>query len=116
MAKHDLPTVRRGDTYNGSQFTLTVNSSPLDLTGASIKMDMRLTEDGVSEKRFETGGKGITIATPPTAGIFSIDQQIIDTVDFGNFFYDIEITLQNGEVKTYVWGIWPIAEDITHDN
>ena len=114
MAKHDLPTVRRGDTYNGSQFTLLLNGSPVDLTGATIAMDMRLTPDGASEKRFETGGKGITIANPPTNGIFSIDEQIIDVADFGNFYYDIEIALNTGEVKTWIWGIWPIAEDITH--
>jgi len=32
-------SVIKGDTYNGVQFTVEVNGSPKDLTGAVIKME-----------------------------------------------------------------------------
>jgi len=113
MAKYDLPKIRKGDTFDGVQFTININETPADLTGASIKMDLRLTALGDVVKRF-TSSDGITISATPTDGTFVLDQQII-SIDAATYMYDIEITFQSGEVKTYIWGNWVIVQDVTYD-
>jgi hypothetical protein len=109
--EYNFPDHIKGDTFNGVQFEVLVNTIALNLTGASIKMQMRYTPTSVSVKEFNTTS-GITI-TDATAGKFKINKQIID-IAFKKYFYDIEITLQTGEVYTYIKGTWNILADITH--
>lgn len=114
MVSYNFPNHKKGDTFNGIQFTINVNGSPLNLTGASIAMDLRLTPTGASVERFSTAvGEGITISTPKTAGIFTLDTQIID-IAAGDYYYDIQITLANSTIKTYIGGRWIIEQDITY--
>ncbi len=115
MAKYDPPRVRTGDTFNGILFTILVNNVALDLSGdCSIRMDLRaLPTSTTYVKRFSTTpGIGITILD--VAGIFSLDQWDVDVIA-GTYYFDIEITLDTGEIKTYIWGNWIIDQDITHD-
>lgn len=114
MAKYDIPRVRKGDTWDGILFTITVNAVALNLTDASIRMDLRLSPTGIMIKRFSTLITGITILTPNTDGKFTLDQWDVD-VDAGNYYYDIEITLANPtEIKTWIWGNWVVAQDVTY--
>ena len=112
MEHYNLPSHVKGDTFNGILFTVTVNTVALDLTNAHIKMDLRLTPLGVVAKTFSDGA-GITISNSPTDGKFTIDAQIID-IAAANYYYDIEITLGNGLVKTYISGRWNILQDVTY--
>jgi hypothetical protein len=110
---YNFPDHIKGDTYDGTQFTITVNSVALDLTGASIKMALKLEKDqATADLELTTTDGGITISNPPTSGIFSVAKQIID-VAVGKYFYDIQITLQDETVKTYISGRWKITQDIT---
>jgi len=92
------------------------NNVALDLTGAVVEMDIRLTKTSTtSAKRFTSvGDAGITIVAPATDGKFILNRQIID-VDAAKYYYDLEITLADGTVKTYIYGFWPILQDITYD-
>jgi len=116
MALYNFKNHKKGDTFDGVEFTITVNGNSLILTEATIKMDMRETPLGVVVKSFSTPTSGITISSPTTAGKFIIDQQIIDIPAF-KYYYDIEISLATNpvEIKTYVWGRWEIVQDITYD-
>lgn len=114
MATYTIPTTKRGDTFDGVLFEITVNGTKLDLTGATIKMDMRLNSTGILAKEF-TSGAGITISSPLTDGKFTLDEQVID-IDAGTYVYDIEITWVGPPVvvKTYISGTWLITQDVTH--
>lgn len=114
IMEYDFPEHRRGDTFVGIRFTLEVNGAPLDLTGATITMDLRKQGKTVRSLRISTKESigGITIITPEE-GIFEIDPQIID-VPAGVYDYDIEFELANEDVKTYIYGIWPIIQDVTN--
>lgn len=101
---------KRGDTYNGAEFTITVNSSPLDLTGASFLCQFKSTPLSAPVLTF-TLGAGISLVTP-AAGVFKFDSQIIN-LPAGSYVYDVQITLANGTVKTYISGTMTIIEDVS---
>jgi hypothetical protein len=115
--RYDFQPVTRGDTFNGTNFTILVNDVALDLTDALIEMDLKLTPDATtSAKTFTSDNNGgITIDADPTTGKFTVDAGIMDeTIAVGNYYYDIEITLSNNVVKTYVGGRWNILQDVTN--
>jgi hypothetical protein len=112
MGHFNFPDHVKGDTFDGVLFTVKVNTVALDLTSAHIDMDLRLEPLGIVAKTFSEGA-GITI-TDASNGKFRIDSQIID-ISAGLYYYDIEITLSNGVVKTYVGGRWKILQDVTYD-
>ena len=114
MALYNFPYYRKGDTFSGAEFTVTVNGTPLVLTGATIRMDMRETPLGTLVKSFSSPSSGITISTPTTAGKFVLDKQVIDIPAF-KYFYDIQILLETGEIHTYIWGFFEIKQDVTYD-
>ena len=112
MEYYNFPSIKRGDTFDGILFTVKVNGLVLDLTSADINMDLRITPLGEIIKHFGLG-TGFTLATNPATGVFSFDEWTA-TVDAANYYYDIEITLGNGEIHTYIGGRWNIAQDITY--
>ena len=110
---YNFPDHIKGDTYDGTQFTIQVNGSALDLTGASIKMSMKLDKtQTTADLELTTDNGGIVISNPPTSGVFIVGNQIINP-EVGNYYYDIQITLSDLRVKTYISGRWKIKQDIT---
>lgn len=110
IVKRNLPDHVRGDTFEGARYTLEVNGAASDLTGASIRMQLKKDKSSATSKEFSTGA-GITI-TDALNGVFEIDKQII-SVDANAYVYDIEITYPDETVKTYVEGKWKILQDVT---
>jgi hypothetical protein len=109
---YNFPDHVKGDTFNGITFTVTLNSIALPLTGATIKMQLRkLITDPVALELSTINNK-IQITNAP-GGVFAIMPQIID-IATQNYIYDIEITLQDGTIKTYISGKWKIISDVTH--
>lgn len=107
---YNFPDHIKGDTIEMIEFTVTVNSSPLNLENATIIMDLR-SESGKLLKRFETGD-GLTITD--NDGVFEFDEQIIDVMA-GDHKHDIEFQLDDGRIKTYIKGNWTITQDQTRD-
>lgn len=110
--QYKIPDHLRGDTFDGTVFTVTVNGIPLDLTGASIKMslvtDLKTFEPVLT---LSTPSSGMSIVSA-TAGKFQINKQVISLAP-NNYYFDIQITLADGTVKTYIKGTWKILQDIT---
>ena len=109
---YNFPNHIKGDTYGGTSFTITVNTIPLDLTGASIKMSLKSNKStSKSDLDLTTANNRIKIVTA-ASGIFQVPSQVID-LPAGLYYYDIQITLANKSVKTYIEGQWKILQDIT---
>jgi len=102
----------RNDTIPAITITIKdkVTLVPIDLTGASIKMQWR-TKDNRLLKTFQTSDNTITISSPPSNGVFVIPQFICD-VESGLHDYDIQITI-GALVETYLYGNVTVREDIT---
>ena len=111
--KYNLPDSYKGDTFESIQFTITVNSVALDLTGATIACKFRKdSKQGVLTKSI-TSSSGITISAPATGGIFVIDAFDLDWAA-GVYYYDIEITDAASVITTYVYGTITIKQDVTY--
>ena len=111
---YNFPAHIKGDTMEAVTFTITVNGVALDLTGASAKMDVRTKDKGNKLKRYTTtANDGLTIVAPATDGKLRFDKKIVDLVA-GVHKHDIEITLFDGSVKTYISGDFPITQDVSY--
>ena len=105
-------STKRGDTFEEVPFQINVNAVPLNLAGAVIRMQLRT--DYVGDVYLEltsVDSSGITI-TNAANGAFKINKTIIELESF-SYKYDIQITLSNGEVKTWIEGIFNVLNDVT---
>jgi hypothetical protein len=103
----------KGDTFDEVAFSIKINNVDLDLTGATIKMQLKRPADLTVTilSLTSVASAGITI-TNPSGGLFKINEQIID-IEVFNYAYDIQLTLASGVVKTYVSGTFNITKEIT---
>ena len=106
-------THTKGDTFSEVAFEVKKNGTAINLTGATIKMQLRKNYSDVSPALALTSvsSAGIT-STGASAGQFKINTQIID-IEVFNYVYDIQFTLASGEVRTYVKGGFNVTPEVT---
>jgi hypothetical protein len=110
---YNFPDHIKGDTFDGVLFEVLENDLPVDLTGATINMDLRQTAaSDTSLKRFSTTTNEIEI-TDPLLGKFQFKEQIVNVAAY-SYYYDIEINYASGRTKTWIAGKWKIKQDVTH--
>ena len=107
---YNFPTHTNNDTFNGVLFEVLVNAVPADLTGATIKMQLK-DNSGKSIYEFSTTNNKLEIVDA-AAGKFSFKKQVISVSPF-RYKYDIQITFSNGDKKTWIKGEWTISKDVT---
>jgi hypothetical protein len=102
----------KGDTFDEMPFAIVKNSVALNLTGATIRMQLRSECGGlIALSLTSVASAGITI-TNAVGGLFKINKQIINIAS-GNYAYDLEILFSDGTVKTWLSGEFLIECDIT---
>lgn len=102
----ELPCHTSGDTFDGFEFTIQLDSIPIDLAGALISMSVSFANTVFLTLNSSNGGITITDATN---GVFQVDEQII-SLPPQNYFYEIKIVFYDGSIKTYVKGKWKILQ------
>ena len=97
----------KGDTFRGGEYTIVPST---DLTGATGRCQFRLGGKNNAVVVELTIGNGLTI-TDAINSIYQIDE--IQRLDWevGNYNYDIEFTLPNGDIITPSEGILPVVQD-----
>jgi hypothetical protein len=108
---YNFPSHVKGDTYPEQTFVFKLNGVAIDLTGATIKMMLKWTKDDSIAALTLITGSGITI-TDAATGTWKIDTQVID-IGAGKYVYDVQATLADGTIGTYVAGSWEMVQDIT---
>lgn len=102
----------KGDTFEAVNFALVKNSVVVNLTGATIRMQLRSECGGlIALSLTSVANAGITI-TNAAGGLFRINKQIINIAS-GNYLYDLEILFADNTVKTWLSGEFLIECDIT---
>jgi len=102
----------KGDTFEAVNFAMILNSVVLNLTGCTLRMQLRKEYGGVIFLSLTSvASAGITI-TNASGGLFKINRQIIN-IDAANYIYDIELIKADGTVKTYINGNFVITNDVT---
>jgi hypothetical protein len=108
----DFNTHKSGDTWKGiSSITFTSSGTPVNLSGALVHMQVRLSTDSPAVMDLSLGN-GIYIVNSYDSGTITIPKRVIN-FPVGNYKYEIELTLPNGDVNTFLEGSWPITADIT---
>jgi hypothetical protein len=112
MKAYTIPAHRRGDTWNGiNTISFTASATPLNFSGASVKMEFRQKPDYPVTFTFSTENNQIQFVDASKA-IIRIMPQIIE-VPPGKYYYDLQVIYPNSVVKTYMVGTWNIFADIT---
>ena len=102
----------QGDTWQGLTVQFLISSVPVNLTGASILMQLRKTFcDSTVALEFSTGNSTIVIDNPLT-GHFSVEPIII-SINPRQYVYDIQVTLASGRVITIIEGNFTITPTVT---
>lgn len=106
-------TAKKGDTFTEVPFVINIDGVPLDLTGATIRMQLRVDYGGkvYLDLKSDVADGGITI-TDATNGAFKIDERVIG-LEARSYKYDIEITLASGEINTWIEGTFKVINDVT---
>ena len=102
----------RGDSYPIT-FTLKDSSgSVVPLTGCSLLMTVNTLENPVDDttKLFEVTG---ILATDPATGVVQFTPTAANTAVVGAYFYDVQLTDTDGNVRTVVKNTFTITQDIT---
>lgn len=107
-------THKKGDTFEEVPFQVKINNIVVNLTGATIKMQLRKTYEDTEAALSLTsaGSAGITLSNAAN-GEFKINKQIID-IPVYNYLYDIQITFSDGTVKSsWIYGSFNITNEVT---
>lgn len=107
-AKHDLK-VWRNDTL-AINYELSIDGQPIDLSGATIRMQVRPDYGSNTLSLAFTEGNGITV-TGTDHNVIEVKKLI--NIASGSYVYDLESQFSNGDVKTYVKGAFIVSEDAT---
>lgn len=99
--------ILRGDTFCES-FSFATGGEPLDLTGASARVQLR-SRTGAILGGFESGNG---IETEGSLLVWSIESSETAGYAPGQYQYDIEITT-GSTVRTYLTGMFVVQKDIT---
>ncbi len=101
--------IMKGDTWSGVSITITDDLTPVDLTGASIRLHLYHT---CGSKIELSTGSGITI-TDPVNGGFQINS--INRLDWKSGLHvgDLEVTYSSTIRKTYIQVHITVTDDIT---
>lgn len=100
----------RNDSW-AQTFALLADTTPIDLSGCTILIQVRPTPTSTSI--------ALELTTDDSSiGIGGVDSnqitlnKIVD-VAAGTYVYDMNVTFPSGEVKTYLWGNFIVTEDIS---
>jgi hypothetical protein len=99
----------RNDTWQQT-FVLTQNSAPINLTGATITIQVRKGCDGELMLTASTGGNGVTI-TGVNSNYINVNKLV--NIPKGKYIYDMNVVFLSGYVRTYIQGDFIVYEDVT---
>lgn len=104
-----------GDYWDGlGPITFKINTVPVNLTGATIKMQIRKGRKASDVVLAEWSTEDDTVEIlDAEAGIFFIKGRVL-TLQSGKLFSDVQVTPANGKTRTIIPEIiWTITGDIT---
>jgi hypothetical protein len=110
-ATYAIPDHYKGDTFESLTFTIKEDGVAVDLTGATIKIDFRKKTNTGTNQASLTIGSGITVDNA-IGGVFTLDSFKNDW-EPDVYFYDTEVTLASGIIRTYFKGTLRVNQDIT---
>ncbi len=114
VIQYNLCPILTGTTQKEKVFTLSDDiAGPVDLTGATVKMQLKTSPEGAVEHEFSSTGVSPKFSIHlPLQGKFKLIEMVIDIEPF-DYIYDLQVHLANGTQLTPLKGIYPIKSEIT---
>jgi|TARA_R110000822_G_scaffold152112_8_gene291343 hypothetical protein len=109
-AIYNYPPHYRGDTLDSFTINLSTDGTPTNLEGVTLRAQYRKPFNGATVREISIGA-GITVSSP-ASGTVIIDKFVCN-FDPGSYVWDLEFTLTNGDIKTYLRGTINIINDRT---
>ena len=109
--KYDFLPVVSGDTMDAYHLQITENDVAVNLTNSKIKMDIRKGVGLPLVMSFSSDDETIKIDAP-LEGKFKIEKRKIEASGY-QYKYDLQVEFENGDVKTYLAGTFPVEHQIT---
>jgi hypothetical protein len=102
-------TIEQGATFSRSCVYKDSGGTPIDITGCTLRMDIREYAQDASALIQLSTGNGRIIITDPVGGAFTLTIAATDTaaLHFENAVYDLELEFLSGEVRRLIEG--PVA-------
>lgn len=105
-ANYNFPQIKQSNTFKQRNINVIVDGAPLNLTGATVCMQIR--EKSTTALIFSFP---ITI-TDAVNGVLTIAKFPV-LMHPKTYEYDLKITLSNGDVLTYIQGYFPVLSIIS---
>lgn len=102
----------RGDTFSRMWVLRDNAGNPINITGAQVRAQLRTSTDVVVAEASTENGR---ISLQPLAGtiVMSIPYTAMTTVNPGQYWYDVEVTLPSGYRRTVYYATVDIQGDVT---
>ena len=84
---------------------------PLDLTGATVRLDVRASHTASAVSLPLSEGDGITVPSPKTQGIIQVSKDA--AISDGTYVYDLQVEFSGGKRKTYLRGQLTVLPEVT---
>lgn len=110
MHNYNLPTAKEGNTFLAVQMELP-NEPAYNLTGATIKMDLKPNLNAATVATLSNTGENPKIEIISDYGFQIIEHNL--EIPPGLYGYDILIIFASGARSTYVGGTWRITPAYT---
>jgi len=107
---YDIKPHITGDTWDGlGTLTFVRNGSAIDLTNASVELEVKSVFNLASPVvlNLTTENSGIVIVNPPTSGIITVPERIVD-IPVGNYSWNITVKDSLNVITTFYSGNWKI--------
>lgn len=103
----------RGDTLplEISFYSDSANTIPIDLSTATITMDIRKDRSTGPIKKQLTEGSGLTVSGDDNETLIISTET--DSLPYGNYVADVNVVFPGSIVRTYVRIIWTLHNDVT---
>jgi hypothetical protein len=110
-----MPTTKtiliRGDSWVRTWILKDPNNNPLNLTGATVRLQVRDANDAIKISASTSDGK---ITLTPAQGKIDMTISYTETnLPPGSYKFDLEVTHANGIRRTYEQGILIVIPDVT---
>lgn len=110
MITYDLSQHVAGDTWAGIPLiSISRNSIPLDLTGATADFKVKYQIDAPTLLHLSANDGSIITLSPAISGNLQIPPRIVD-IPPATYIWSLKVTLASGEIDTFASGRWPIIK------
>jgi hypothetical protein len=103
---YNLEDLKRGDTFYATPFRIFINGVEANITSA--RAHFRTSDDTLVHASVCTVSGGL-VTIPEMA------DTVTELFPAETLYYDLEVTLTTGAVKTFFGGTMTVSADITHD-